>query len=299
MRHGLIAAAVGLVCVFVPQPGDAWSFEVHRFVTEQAIALLPPEIRPFFEKHRVMIVEHSIGPDLWRNAGFEEEPPQHFLDIDAYGKHPFSELPRDYGEAIRKFGPDKIKANGLLPWRTEEMYARLLRSFVDQKSGNAGFAPENIKFFAAVLSHYVADAHVPFHAVVNYNGQLTNQHGVHDRFEGALFGRYRDRLNVTPTPLAPVRNVRDFVFDALIESARLAESVLEADRRALGDTDAYDDRYFEAFLKEMQPMLERRLADSIAAVAATITGAWEEAGRPELPVDPVRRIQRKRPTETN
>ena len=45
---------------------------------------------------------------------------------------------------------------------------------------------ENIKLMSAVLAHYVADAHVPFHAVVNYDGQLTGQRGIHSRFESEL-----------------------------------------------------------------------------------------------------------------
>ena len=53
-------------------------------------------------------------------------------------------------------------------------------------------------FFSATLGHYMGDAHVPFHAVLNYDGQLTNQHGIHARFEAMLFERYRDRLTIAP-----------------------------------------------------------------------------------------------------
>ena len=62
------------------------------------IALLPPELKPLFEKRRDFIVERAIDPDLWRNVGWEEEPPNHFLDIDyeAFGPYPFAALPRDY-----------------------------------------------------------------------------------------------------------------------------------------------------------------------------------------------------------
>ena len=52
------------------------------------------------------------------------------------------------------------------------------------------------------FAHYVGDAHVPFHAVMNDDGQLTNQHGLHSRFESALFERYRARLKIRPGILA-------------------------------------------------------------------------------------------------
>ena len=57
-------------------------FEAHKFIAERMIALLPPELRPLFEKRSAFIVERAIDPDLWRNVGWEEEPPNHFLDLD-------------------------------------------------------------------------------------------------------------------------------------------------------------------------------------------------------------------------
>ena len=36
---------------------------------------------------------------------------------------------------------------------------------------------------AADLGHYLADAHVPLHTTGNYNGQRTNQTGIHALWE--------------------------------------------------------------------------------------------------------------------
>jgi hypothetical protein len=68
------------------------------------------------------------------------------------------------------------------------------------------------------------------------------------------------------------------VFDALIEGTRLVPAILRADAAAARGG-AYDDAYYDAFFREVRPVLERRLNESIAAVAAAITGAWEAAGR--------------------
>ena len=70
----------------IPAHSYAWGFEAHKFIADRMIALLPAELKPLFEKRRDFIVERAIDPDLWRNAGFAEEPPNHFLDFDAYGK---------------------------------------------------------------------------------------------------------------------------------------------------------------------------------------------------------------------
>src|SRR5918996_92681 len=102
---------VAVLSSVAPAPAAAWGFEPHRFIMDRAIALLPPELRPLFEKHRAMVVERAIDPDTWRTAGFDEEPKNHFLDLDweGFGKAaPYAELPRDYAAAIAKFGRERI-----------------------------------------------------------------------------------------------------------------------------------------------------------------------------------------------
>ena len=71
------------------------------------------------------------------------------------------------------------------------MAGRLIRGFESSKR-NGQYAHSDIRFFSAIIGHYVADAHVPLHAVLNYNGQLTGQTGIHNRWEDELFIRYRN-----------------------------------------------------------------------------------------------------------
>jgi hypothetical protein len=283
-----------LIVLLLPGSAAGWGFDVHRFITDRAIDHLPAAIRPFYQKHRAFVVEHSIDPDLWRNAGWLEEPPRHFLDIDAYGPYPYTSLPRDFDAAVKKYGRDMVIKNGLLPWRTAEIYEKLQGAFERQKRGQGSYTLEDIQFFSAVVAHYVGDAHVPFHAVVNYDGQLTNQHGIHSRFETELVLRYREKLAIKPPALAPVRAPRDYVFESLVSGARVVDAVLAADRRAVAGREYYDDTYFARFLEGTRPIVERRLSESVAAIAAVITGAWEAGGRPDLPLDPRRRPSRVR-----
>jgi hypothetical protein len=272
----------------------AWGFQAHRLITGHAIELMPPALKPFFRRHRAMVVEHSIDPDLWRNAGWVQEPPRHFLDLDAYGPPPFDALPRDYDQAAAKFGAEKVEENGSLPWRLAEMYGKLVGAFRDQAQGRP-FALENIKFFTAVISHYLSDAHVPFHAVTNYDGQLTGQHGLHARFESEMVERYEQELRIRPRPTVIDRSARDFTFDTLITSAGLVPPILEADREAIGTGDAYDDAYFRKLFARTRPLMEQRLSESAAAVAALVSKAWIEAGKPVMPANtPPRPVRRKR-----
>ena len=295
MRRLLLPLAV-LAVVSAPVRTDAWGFEAHKFIMDRAIALLPPELRPMFETHRAVLVERSIDPDTWQNAGFDNiESPNHFLDLDweGYGRYPFAGLPRDYTEAIAKFGRTRIEENGTVPWRVEEMYGNLRRAF-EAYARRGAFGRYDILNYAAWLTHYVSDAHVPFHAVLNYDGQLTGQTGIHARFESMMFERYRAQLTIVPKPMAPVRNPRDFIFDTIIQGTQLVPPILKSDLDAIGTRDVYDDEYYAAFFKANRPVLERRLNESIAAVAAMITGAWEAAGKPPLPLDPPATPQRRR-----
>ena len=281
MRRFCIPALVLVTIAGTPAPASAWGLEVHKFIMARAIPLLPPEIRPFFQKYQASIVEHAIDPDLWRTVGWLEEPPRHFVDMDAYGPYPFKELPHGYDEAVKRYGAEFVQKNGTLPWRSEEIYTKLTEAFTQ----TTPYARENIKLFSAVMAHYAADAHVPFHAALNYDGQLTGQWGIHSRFESDLFERYQSTLQLSPKLPASIGNPREFIFETLTASFPLVQPVLDADKAAVAGREFYDDAYFEQFFAKVKPILEKRLSDSIGDVAGMIAAAWVEAGRPALPLD--------------
>lgn len=277
-----------LVLSAAPRPAAAWGFEVHKEIMARAIPLLPVEIRPFFERYKTTIIEHAVDPDLWRTVGWEAEPPRHFLDMDAYGPFPFAKLPRSYDDAVARYGREFVEKNGLLPWRAAEIYDKLVEAFRQQ----APYSRDNIKLFSSVLTHYESDAHVPLHAAMNYDGQLTGQRGVHARFETELFDRYRSSLAIKPAPVGPVGSVRDFVFETLTHSFSLVQPILEADKAAAAGREYYDDQYFTMFFNRVRPILERRMSESISHAASLITAAWIEAGRPALPAQEAPRTPR-------
>ena len=291
-RHIAVVVTMSLL-VAMPTPAAAWGFEAHKYIMSRAINLLPAQIRPFFEANRAFVVERAIDPDLWRTAGWEEESPRHYVDMDAYGAYPFKDLPHDFDEAVKKYGQDFVLKNGTLPWRAEEIYKKLVEAFAQK----AGYSRDNIKFFSAIIAHYAGDAHVPFHAALNHDGQLTQQWGIHSRFEAELFERYRARLRVTPGPVVSVENPREFLFASLTSGFPYVQQVLDADKAAVEGRELYDNGYFTMMFSKLQPVLETRLAESITDAASLITQAWIDAGRPALPVQapprPPRKIRRQ------
>lgn len=292
MRKAFCVAIMALAAMLQPTPAFAWGSAAHRFIMSRAIDLLPPGLKPFFAHYRDQIVTRVIDPDTWRLVGWKDDP-NHFLDFGAreLGAYPFNDLPREYGAALDKFGRATLDNLGTLPWRYAEEFGNLRRAFEDFKRDSA-YAPSNVVLFAPVAAHYIQDAHQPLHASNNYDGQLTGNTGIHARFERELFERFESRLHVTPAAPIAARNPRDEAFTVLLASYQLVEPLLKADSDAVAGKDVYDDEYYEKFFAHVQPTLEKRLADSIAATAGLIVGAWDAAGRPALTIEGARTLEK-------
>lgn len=261
----------------------AWGFSAHRLVNRRAIDTLPPPLRELFEKNADYVAEHSIDPDLWRASGKPGEDPNHYLDMDAFGDP--RGIPRSEPEHVRRHGAG-APAKGRVPWRVAEVYAELVRAFRDR---DAAAALEH----AAVLGHYLGDAHVPLHAVLNYDGQQSGQTGIHTRWEGTLFERFEAQLapRVAPGPAVARRDPVDLTFDTLLDSFDAAAAVLASDKALAGprdyadtpEDDRYPDSYYSALFVREEARMAARLARASQQIGALWLGAWEEAGRPAVP----------------
>jgi len=288
--RALVAGVTGVFVLLLTAPVSlsAWALDVHRLITARAIDGLPADLKPYYTAHAAFISEHAVDPDLWRVVGLKndrgEEDPNHYLHVDGLDEpRPFTGIPRTWNAYLARYGADRATTNGRLPWRTEEIYQLLVARFRDIPKGQP-YAADNAGYLSAVLAHYVEDAHVPFHAVASYDGQATNQRGIHARFEGELVLRNWASFKRAPVTIRPVGNITEFVFDRLVESEALAEPVLAADRAAIAGRELYDDGYFVAFAKGARSIAERRAAEAASSVASVIVAAWNEAGRPALPV---------------
>ena len=291
MRKTIVATALVLASL-VPAPAAAWGFAGHKLIMRRAIELLPPELKPFFEHYRNEVVIRVVDPDLWRNAGWEDDP-NHFVDfgMKELGDYPFTALPREYGAALEKFGPSLLARIGRLPWREAEEFGNLRRGF-EAFTREGLYAPGDVVLFSAVASHYMQDAHQPFHATNNHDGLLTGNTGIHARFERDLIERFGSRLTLRPAVPKAITNPRDASFDALLASYKLVDPILQADTAAAAGKDVYDDDYFEKFFAKVRPILEQRLSEAITATAGIIIGAWDQAGRPAVRLEGARPLQK-------
>jgi hypothetical protein len=282
MRKTVLSLAMAAAALLVPTQAFAWGAAAHQMIMRRAIDLLPPDLKPFFDFYAAEIVLRVNDPDLWRNVPWDDDA-NHFVDfgVPEYGKPPFTELPRDYDVAVQKFGVRVVKRNGTLPWRVAEMFGNLRRGF----EGMAHATPygiSDVTLFAAVLGHYLQDATQPFHATDNFDGARTGNNGIHSRFERDLFEMFESKLHFSSAPPSSMTAPRDFTFDTLVTSYGLVDSILAADKAAVGAKDVYDAEYFQKFFESVQPVLEQQLNAAAQATAGAIVGAWEQAGRPKL-----------------
>lgn len=290
MRRVAVAAAFAAIASW-PISTGAWGVEVHRLITGRAIDALPAPLHELYAPYRAFVVEHSVDPDEWRVVGLSGEwgleDPNHFFDIDVIGDPaPFSNVPRDWPSLVNRLGKERADKIGRLPYRIADMYGRLVTHFKGITAGTA-YAADNARYVSAVLAHYVEDANQPLHVAENYDGQLTNQRGLHSRFETQLPLRNWPTLKQRPVQIHPVTDIQAYIFENIIKSDSYVQAVLDADKRAAQglSPDAngrlvYDDGFYARFLRETRLILEDRLSSSADAVASVIVAAWTEAGKP-------------------
>jgi hypothetical protein len=237
------------------------------------------------------LAEHAVDPDKRRYA-VPEEGPRHYIDIDRYGKYPYDSLPRKWNDAVAKFSEDTLMAHGIVPWWLQTMLYRLTDAFKEKNQAK-------ILKYSAEIGHYIADSHVPLHASSNHNGRLTDQKGIHGFWESRipeLLAESDWDLFIGKAEF--ITNPADFIWARVLESAAAADTVLsyekELSKKFPGDQKySFEDRngttirqYSTAFSKAydamLKGMIERRMRQSIYAVASFWYTAWINAGQPDL-----------------
>ena len=267
-----------------------WGFFGHKRINKMAILTLPEPMIGFYKKHMDYITEHAVDPDKRRYA-VAAEGARHYIDIDHYGDNAFEIVPKRWNEAVKKFTEDTLQAYGIVPWHIEKMVNRLTEAF---KKENL----DMILHVSADLGHYIADSHVPLHTTENYNGQKTNQYGIHGFWESRIPELKAEDYDYFVGKATFVDNVLDLAWKTVKTSHVAVDTVLEfeaklnkefpADRkyafenRGAALTKVYSEEYSTKYNDMMSGMVERRMRQSILAVGSLWLTAWVNAGQPNL-----------------
>jgi hypothetical protein len=252
---------------------------------------LPPGMLVFYKPHIDFLTEHATDPDKRRyvSAG---EGARHFIDIDHYGSYPFDSLPRQWMDAVKKYSADSLNAYGIVPWWIGIMERRLTDAFRDKDE-------TTILKVSAEIGHYIADAHVPLHTSSNHDGQLSGQRGIHAFWESRLPELLADsEWDFFIGHAEYISSTGDFIWKRVLESAALADTVLKREKQLSenfpGDqkfsyeerngklTRQYSSAYTRAYDNLIRGMVEKRMRQSVFAVASCWYTAWVNAGQPDL-----------------
>ncbi len=284
-RLGQLLGALGALVLLSSGTGFPWGDAAHMAITRASCDALPEELGKLFAANEDFLAYHSLDPDIRANEE-KELPPEkrterygHFIDIDLYGRFPFSAVPHSYREAADKYGEATLKAWGTLPWRIEEYF---LKTVSAMKAGDW----EEAMLAAANLSHYLADSHVPLHLTYNYNGQYTGNYGIHARFDTELAKRVLAHKELAPAAAKvkpEMAQSAGFVFSILPDAYVWIDNILRADSLASRGRDDYDEAYYERFEKLTGTVAYQQMNIAAHNVACMWLTAWEEAGRPKPP----------------
>jgi hypothetical protein len=290
MRHvSYVKVIIIIISLLLPANSYSfWGFFGHRNITRLAVFSLPGDMFPFFRSEIQRLSRISVRPDQRRYA-VSWEGPRHFLDMDAYADSVLLKWKRDpaFADSI----PTKLRMeHGMLPHQVL-VHKNLLTRAMIQRDG------DKILQWAAEISHYIADAHVPLHTTSNYDGQQTGQHGIHGLWESRLPELHYTSYSLYARKARYIERPYESIWRILEESHAAKDSVLAIekhlsdrmyittmshDQRGRNTTRQFSKEYASAYARALNGMVERRMLASIETVADFWYTCWIDAGMPDL-----------------
>jgi hypothetical protein len=267
-----------------------WGFYAHKQINRLAVFTLPPEMIPFFKKHIGFLTDNAVNPDRRRYAVVGEAP-RHFIDLDAYADTSAATLPRYHKEAVNLYGEDTLALHGVVPWQIQLTKYQLTEAFRQKNV-------RRILRVAADLGHYIADANVPLHTTRNYNGQLTNQQGIHGFWESRLPELFSTDYDVLTGQAEYVYSPQKAAWQAVFSAHTALDSVLRFEQElttAVGEarkygfeerngqtTKVYSTDFSRQYHERLQGQVARQMRVSIKMIGDFWYTCWVDAGQPDM-----------------
>lgn len=271
----------------------SWGFEPHRQINRRACLLLPEPMFGFFRHHVEYLTHHATDPDSRRYIDTTEAG-KHFIDLEDYCEYklPIDSIPTRWDSLNKVYSTHQIQKYGSLPWNIFFKIHQLKNAF---KAGDTLL----ILKLAADLGHYVADAHVPLHTTKNYNGQLSNQKGIHGLWETLVPKLFMDTLLFEMESPHYLESPLDSIWKFIEQSHSHLPLTLEAEKWVKANIDVqkhqeyvqngktisktYSKEFIEMYHAKLNTMVEQRFVSAIKMVANCWYTAWILAGEPNLP----------------
>jgi len=259
---------------------SAWGDLGHTMISLRA-ELSFNENMELFRGWETYLSEHASDPD-WRKKDDPSEGPKHYIDIDNYEMFVAEgRIPQTLDSCESMYGADFVEDNGYLPWATRTSYDSLVACL-------ASLNWDRAKYFAADLGHYVADGHMPLHLTNNYDGQLSNNKGIHYRYEIEMIDYFNGEIDYTGWPAEAIDDVNQYIFDYIYKNYPYKDSILIADNSAkIAYPGSYSFNYYSVLWDNTRDLTVMMFRNASHALAELLYTAWIEAGRPgEVIIDP-------------
>ncbi len=289
---GFMLVVIGGLWFIKGQKANAWGFFAHKKINRIAVFTLPSPLIGLYKKHIDFVEEHAIDPDKRRYA-VEGEAVRHYIDLEHYYDSSSSvyDIPMGWDSAVSVYSEDSLLKNGILPWNLFFTYYGLVNAFKERDL-------EAILKKSADIGHYIGDATVPLHTTVNYNGQLTNQVGIHGFWESRVPELFSEDYDFFTGRAEAIDRVLPFFWELIYSSHQLVQPVLEIEKelslsfdrsqqftvetRGRQNVKTYSEKYAESYQTAMDGMVERQMREAIISVGSVWYSAWIQAGKPNV-----------------
>jgi hypothetical protein len=257
----------------------AWGNLGHRIVGNVATELAE-EGSLFWGSNSEAVREFSNTPDVsWKNGpGASTEKPTHWFQVDFYSPQN-GQLPsffKVYAEVLKRYNEQTVTKNGTATWRVEQFYLQALKNLRSSQYIEA-------LQLAGAMSHYIGDLSQPLHVTVNYDGQLTNQKGIHKFFETTnleavsaaeieteVVARAKELMKDPEFRKSFDQDLMHAMMQATARSSVYVTKVLSLDKQGGRSGRSAD---------AMREIAVDRLADGAATYAMILSRLWRDGGQ--------------------
>ncbi|MCJ8278141.1 MAG: hypothetical protein HRT44_03160 [Bdellovibrionales bacterium] len=181
----------------------AWGKRGHSLVCETAAYVvgnskIPRSSQLLFKQNSFDLGYYCNVPDLiWKKPkNFKREYTNHYMNLEVYDREINK---KDQDSAFKLTRKDFDKKYPKVPngkgrswWRIQELDQKLAEITLKLKNSKdtRGIRHKMMQLkwltIAGVLGHYISDLAMPLHVSENYDGQLTDQKGLHHYFEETM-----------------------------------------------------------------------------------------------------------------
>jgi len=276
MLHMLASRFYLLLLITIGLILSGWGYKGHKKISGNSSACYPAQVAFLKPNWSSIVTLHASDADNRKDTD-PDESPRHYIDIDNYQEFlQNGQISEIFDSVVEWHGLSWVIDQGILPWATSTTFDSLRNCFQRGDWNKSAL-------FAADLGHYVADGYDPLHITRNYDGQYTNQSGIHSRYESKMISKYENQILYPSDTVTPIADVRGYIFSYLYQNYRFVDSILLADQQARTSAgNVTSDAYYQALWSisgDFTIDLFRRASESLAALIYT---AWVQAGSPVM-----------------